>query len=110
MIKFLRTEKKTFLRHLLSWLLITIYVNVIDPFEGDIKTKIICGAITIINYIIIYYSLSLVIFPTFWAKNYFYFVLAILVAFAAFILVQYLNLHYIHFFLYDASSYRKSIP
>jgi hypothetical protein len=62
-------NKRQIIRHITIWIIIIIYLNLYSYIPGSIKGKIIGNALEDFNYIIVFYSLSLIIFPKYWVEN-----------------------------------------
>lgn len=69
MKELMRLNKKQIRTHLIAWSAIIIYLNITDPVPGSWVAKIFGSALIFGNYIFIFYSLSLFVFPKFWKIN-----------------------------------------
>ncbi len=93
-MKALRTLNKSQIqRHILLWALIIAYANITDPLEGTWAAKILGSALININYMMVFYSFGIIIFPLFWVKNKFLLVLSILLCLLLFWTNYYLICH-----------------
>ena len=63
-------NKKQIKQHITAWTLILTYIFITDsvPVES-FGERIICAVLVYINYMFVFYSLSLLIFPILWEKN-----------------------------------------
>jgi hypothetical protein len=84
-------NKKQILRHIVAWALIITYFSIIDPVQGEIAAKIIGSALIFINYMFVYYSLGLFIFPRFWPFKKFRVFIYLVICFLIFWAVDYIN-------------------
>jgi two-component system, LytTR family, sensor kinase len=64
-----RLNNKQIKRHILVWILLFTYSNIIGGIHGSIQALIICFALLYLNYIFVYYIISLFIFPKYWQTN-----------------------------------------
>jgi hypothetical protein len=71
-------NKKQIQKHALTWMLIIIFLNLVDPVPGSWAAKIIGSFLINLNYIFVFYILSLFIFPKFWLSKRIYLVLGII--------------------------------
>jgi two-component system, LytTR family, sensor kinase len=71
-----RLNNKQAKRHFLIWFIIIAYFNLIDPLPGTWSVKIIGSALINLNYIYVFYSISLYIFPKYWLANRFHLILS----------------------------------
>jgi hypothetical protein len=76
-------------KHALIWAIIIIYFNIIDSLPGPLAVKIIGSAVINLNYMFVFYSFSLFIFPKFWVSKRFYLVLNIIGCLIVFWIIMY---------------------
>jgi two-component system, LytTR family, sensor kinase len=85
-------NRQQILRHIFIWALIISYINFDSPLPGYWLGVVVGSIIESLNYIIVFYSLSLLVFPLFWSKRKMVLgVLGILTCFFFYSSVTYLN-------------------
>ena len=88
----IRLNKKKIIRHLIVWLIISVYLDFIDHEEGRLITRIVVPVLSISGYAFTYYMGYLFIFPKFTQRKYLAGSLGLLLTLTAF--------QTIHYFLY----------
>jgi two-component system LytT family sensor kinase len=78
------------LKHLIFWVLLTIYACIIDPGHGTIYIQTVEVALIMFSYMFIYYTESILIFPIFYKKRKFL-SLALFLTFMVFHIISYIN-------------------
>jgi two-component system LytT family sensor kinase len=81
------------LKHIIFWVLLTIYACIIDPVHGTIYIQAVGTSLIMIGYIFIYYTESIFIFPRFYKKRKSLF-FALFLTFMMFHIISYLNFQY----------------
>lgn len=82
-------------QHLIVWLLVTIFITIVDPIESSLKIQII-GTITImLTYILVFYLKYLLFFKFLYEKRYFIFTLAFFFTYLLFLVLMLLSFVYI---------------
>lgn len=88
----LRLNKKQIKRNILVWIIIIAYLNFDAPVHGPFSAKIVGGAVESLNYILVFYIMSLFIIPEFWVKRRtFWLILCILVCYGLFFTITFFN-------------------
>lgn len=57
------------IRHLAYWLVIILFVSIVDPIKGNLFWQIISTSLIMFAYIFTYYLLFLLVFPRYYNKN-----------------------------------------
>jgi len=79
-------------RHILFWSIIAVYLNLDSPVPGSWAAKIMGGAIECLNYVGVFYGISLLGFPKFWKKNRIYLLFFfVLICYCLYSAVTYFN-------------------
>jgi len=79
-----KLNQKQAKRHFLIWLIIITYFNIIDSLPGPWTVKIIGSALINLNYVFVFYIISLFIFPKYWLSNRYYLIMSIIVCLLSF--------------------------
>lgn len=94
-MRFFYAYKSIIVRHFIVWSIITGVIITIDPPSGILSRKIIVTFLLMSNYMIAYYSESILIFPRYIGKNVTKLVLGVLGALMVYQLIQ----HIVFFFV-----------
>lgn len=87
-------SKKEIDRHVISWVLITVFLNIITPFPGNITVKIVGFTVVLVNYLVAFYSMFLFVFPRFFSqKRYFLTSVFISISYLFFVFLAYINFY-----------------
>ena len=101
-------SKNQLKKHILTWAILIVYVNIDSPFPGSWFATIFGGAIESLNYILVFYILSLYIFPRFWEKQRKYLIFfCIFICYGLYSAVTYFNYLIIIPYLGSYSSHQK---
>jgi two-component system LytT family sensor kinase len=68
-MKIRRLSKAEIWKHLLNWVLISIFLQLMDPVSGTLLQQIYGVGVIMVNYMFVYYSLLLVVLPNFWENK-----------------------------------------
>lgn len=83
-------NKKQIKKHVAFWIIIIAYLNILAPVPGSWAAKIFGGALESFNYLFVFYSLSLFVFPKCWDKRRIYWMF-VLISYCLYSTVTYLN-------------------
>ncbi len=89
-----RLDRETFIRHLIVWILITAYLCILDPIPGGLSAQIPVTAIIMVNYMLVFYLVSLFILPRYWKVNPLLIAVGVIVIFLIFNTVDYITFYY----------------
>ncbi len=85
-------NKKQLKKHILSWAIILAYVNLDAPIPGTWTAQIIGASIEAMNYIFLFYGLSLYVFPKFWVKQRIHLIIvSVFIFYGFYTLITYFN-------------------
>ncbi len=89
-------NKKQLRRHAFVWILVIIFFNLYSYLPGSLEAKIIGNIIEDLNYIFVFYTLSLLAFPIFWKSKYsILLVVCIILSYSFFSSVTYIDYYII---------------
>ena len=60
---------KNITKHLLFWIVLTIYASIIDPIEGTLKGRILATFLIMVRYAFFYYLEVIIILPKFYKRK-----------------------------------------
>jgi sensor histidine kinase YesM len=86
----IQLNKTQIQRHFIIWVIIIVYLNLDSPVPGSWTAKIIGGPLESFNYMFVFYSLSLFIFPKFWESNRYYLFVCIVLCIVLYLTFGYL--------------------
>lgn len=66
---FQNISKSLIFRHISVWLLLLPVMQILSPAPGNFREIILTRLLSHANYILMYYTLSLIVFPYFYKKN-----------------------------------------
>ena len=97
------------LRHLLVWMIITLFLCILDPPQAHkaIALSIIEIAIAMLSYGVVYYSHLLYIFPKVMGLNIFKLILFSFIMLIIFLSINYFNVYYVSTILGDPSLFEN---
>lgn len=78
-------------RHIIIWIFIFTYWNIYTPVPGSLIAKVIGGTIEDINYLFVFYSITLFILPKYWNYRWLGVIIGGLLSYLLFTCVTYLN-------------------
>lgn len=76
---------KTVLKHIGTWVAVTLYLLLVDPVTGTPASNILSSLIVMLNYVFVYYFIGLFVFPKYWGKNIFSVIFFTIITFALFV-------------------------
>lgn len=86
-------SNKELLRHIIIWLLLIIFIGVIDPFTGSMLVVILGPFLVIVNYIIAFYIIVFLLLSKFWDRSRLLFIVGLIFYFLVFGLIDVVNFH-----------------
>ena len=88
-------HNKKVIRHLIVWLLITIFLCIIDPVEGNIIASAIATLLIMLGYMFIFYAHYLFIFPKFYKTNNLKLIAFSITVYVILLIINYINFYYV---------------
>lgn len=102
----IRLSSQERVRHIIFWIVLTIYCKLIDPIQGNIIMQILVTFLIIANYIFVFYSLYLFLFPKFYNKK--SLIIGFFIVYILYENINYFTFHKVMTFFGDRSTYANS--
>lgn len=81
------------IRHIIYWVVITAFLSIVDPGEGNMLIQIITTFLIMFSYIFVYYMQFLYVFPRYYGKSNWKLIFSILLVLMIYLVIKYMDFY-----------------